>query len=360
LDRWILSRLATVSATVNASLSSYDITPAARAIGDFVVDDVSNWYVRRSRERFWGSAQDEDTRAAFSTLHTVLVSIARMLAPITPFQADWLHRALTGDSVHLARFPEGSEWPRDARLEQGMDAIRTLARLGRAARERMKVRVRQPLRTLQAFMPVRDVSAELVAVLKEELNLKQVQFLQRSEDLVALRANPNFRTMGKRFGARTQEAAGRVRMLANDALRRFREGEPLRIEVGGESYDLTSEEVDVREEPKGELVVESDAGFTVALDPKIDDELRMEGIAREIISRVQRLRRDAGLDVSDRIRLIVIAEGEVLQAAKAHQQYIAHETLAAQIDVGVAGSGTEPLQDVELDGVKARIGVARA
>ena len=360
LDRWILSRLATVSASVNDSLANYDITPASRAVGDFVVDDVSNWYVRRSRERFWGSAADDDTRAAFSTLHTVLVTVARLLAPITPFQADWLHRAMTGDSVHLARFPNGSEWPRDARLEEGMDAIRTLARLGRAARERMKVRVRQPLRTLQAFMPVRDVSAELIAVLKDELNIKEVHFLQRSEDLVALRANPNFRVLGKRFGARTQEAAGRVRMLANDALRRFREGAPLRIEVGGESFDLTAEEVDVREEPKGELVVESAAGYTVALDPQIDEALRMEGIAREIVSRVQRLRRDSGLDVSDRIRLLVVAEGDVLQAARAHQEYIAHETLAAHIDVSATADEPETLQDVELDGVRARIGVVRA
>jgi isoleucyl-tRNA synthetase len=361
LDRWILSRLATVATFVNSSLTNYDITPAARAIGDFVVDDLSNWYVRRSRERFWGSAQDADTRAAFSTLHTVLTTVARMLAPITPFQSDWLQRALGGGSVHLARFPTGTEWARDERLEEGMDAIRTLARLGRAARERMKVRVRQPLRTLQAFIPVRDISAELIGVLKEELNIKEVQFLQRSEDLVSLRAHPNFRAMGKRFGAKTQEAAARVRDLASDALRRFREGAPLRIEVGGEMFDLASDEVDVREEPRGELVVESDAGYTVALDPHIDDALRMEGIAREIVSRVQRLRRESGLEVNDRIRLMVVAEGEILEAAITHQDYIARETLAPEIHIVEAAppEWERSLQNMELDGVRARIGVER-
>ncbi|HEX6559173.1 MAG TPA: DUF5915 domain-containing protein, partial [Longimicrobiales bacterium] len=360
LDRWILSRLATVSAFVNESLANYDITPAGRAIGEFIIDDVSNWYVRRSRDRFWGSAQDDDTRAAFATLHTVLTTTTRLLAPFTPFQADWLHRALGAGSVHLAPFPSGDEWPRDARLEEGMNAIRMLARLGRAARERMKVRVRQPLRRLQAFIPVRGVSDELIAVLKDELNVKEVQFLQRSEELVGLRAHPNFRVLGKRFGAKTQEAAARVRELASDALRRFREGvDALRIEVGGQEYQLAPEEVDVREEPRGELIVESDAGYTIALDPHIDDALRSEGVAREIVSRVQRLRKDQGLEVSDRIGLLIAAEGDVLTAVQAHQEYIAHETLAEEMAVESLGGGLDDAELVELDGSSARIQVKK-
>ncbi|MGQ0560253.1 MAG: class I tRNA ligase family protein, partial [Gemmatimonadota bacterium] len=353
LDRWILSRLATVSDFVDTSLASYDVTPAARAIGEFVVDDVSNWYVRRSRDRFWGSAQDADTRAAFETLHAVLTTVARLLAPITPFQADWLHRALGNGSVHLAEFPTGREWPRDERLEEGMDAIRTLARLGRAARERMKVRVRQPLRSLQAYIPVRGIAEELIAVLKDELNVKEVHFLQRSEQLVALRAQPNFRVLGKRFGARTQEAATRVRDLMSEALRRFREGSPLRIEVGGEIHELLPDEVEVREEPHADLVVESAGGYTIALDPEIDEELRKEGIAREVVSRVQRLRRDSGLEVSDRIRLFVVAEGDALEAVRQYKDYIAHETLATELELeaGAAGRGVS----VELDGSSARI-----
>ncbi|MGQ0814667.1 MAG: isoleucine--tRNA ligase [Gemmatimonadota bacterium] len=353
LDRWILSRLATVSGFVNNSLANYDITPAARAIGEFVIDDVSNWYVRRSRERFWGSAQDEDTRAAFSTLHTVLTTVARLLAPITPFQADWLHRALGNDSVHLASFPTGREWPRDQRLEEGMDAIRALARLGRAAREKMKVRVRQPLRSLQAFIPVHHISDELIALLKDELNVKEVHFLQRSEELVALRAQPNFRILGKRFGARTQVVASRVRDLVSDALRKFREGSPLRIEVGGEVHELFPDEVEVRETPRGDLVIETDGGYTIALDPAIDDALRKEGIAREVVSRVQRLRRAAGLEVSDRIKLSVAAEGETLEAVRQHQEYIARETLASAVNVEPwrAALGT----NVELDGSHMQI-----
>jgi isoleucyl-tRNA synthetase len=359
LDRWILSRLSTVSAFVSGRLGDYDVTPAARAIGEFILDDISNWYVRRTRGRFWGSAENPDTRAAFTTLHTVLANTARLLAPITPFQSDWLHRALGEGSVHLAKFPSGQEWPRDERLEEGMNAVRILARLGRAGRERMKIRVRQPLRSMQAFIPVRSVSEELIEVLKDELNVKEVHFLQRSEELVALKANPNFRVMGKRFGPKTQEAAGRVRELSSDALRRFRAGEPLRIDVGGEEHELAAEELEIREEPIGDLVVETDAGYTIALDPTIDDELRREGIAREIVSRVQRLRRDSGLEVSDRIRLLIVAQGEALEAARAHEQYISHETLAVEIVISDKATEDASMVDVELEGVEARIALTR-
>jgi isoleucyl-tRNA synthetase len=205
---------------------------------------------------------------------------------------------------------------------------------------------------------VRDVSAELIAVLKDELNVKEVHFLQRSEELVALRAQPNFRVLGKRFGAKTQEAAARVKELMSDTLRLFREGSPLQIEVGGEVHELLPDEVDVREEPRGELVVESDAGYTIALDPELDDALRKEGIAREVVSRVQRLRRDSGLEVSDRIRLMVGADGDAYEAVREFSEYISHETLATELKLEAydASAGAE----IELDGSAVRIALELA
>ena len=162
--------------------------------------------------------------------------------------------------------------------------------------------------------------------------------------------------LGKRFGGRTQEAAARIRELVDEALRKFRAGsEPLRIEVGGETHELAAEEIEVREEPQGELVVETDAGYTIALDPHIDEALRREGWAREIVSRVQRLRRDSGLAVSDRIELRVAAVGEIYDAAKEYERYIAHETLAERIALVKESSALENGEDVELDGSKARI-----
>ncbi|MBR9988324.1 MAG: isoleucine--tRNA ligase, partial [Gemmatimonadetes bacterium] len=290
MDRWILSRLASLVHDTRADLDSYELTRAGRAIGDFIVDDLSNWYVRRSRDRFWGSGDATDTRAAFRTLHDVLSVLSRLLAPFTPFSADWLHRALSdGASVHLAGFPEAGE--RDDGLEEGMRVTRVLARLGRAAREEVRIRVRQPLGTLQAVVADESVmTAELLEVLRDELNIKRVQFLQAAGDLVSMRAQPNFRQLGKRFGSGTQEAAQQIRALDTAALRSYRNGDPLTIDVAGERHALEAGDLDVIEESAGALVVAADEGCTIALDPAIDDDLKLEGIARELVNRVQRLR----------------------------------------------------------------------
>jgi isoleucyl-tRNA synthetase len=286
-----------------------------------------------------------------------------MLAPITPFHADWLHRALTdGGSVHLAPFPTGDVGS-DAALERGMDAVRTLARLGRAARDSIRVRVRQPLRSLDAVVPSGvQLPEPLLEVLRGELNVKRVRFLQRAEELVTLRATPNFRVLGKRFGGTTQQAAAAVRELPSDRLAAFRDGEELAIDVNGERHVLAAEEIEIREEPRGDIVVESDGGFTVALDPTVDDALRQEGFARELVNRIQRLRREAGFAVSDRIRIGIYADGLVRNAADTHRVYIAGETLAVALVAGGApernyGAG---IHDVDLDGEMVRIGIERA
>ncbi|HSK17527.1 MAG TPA: isoleucine--tRNA ligase [Longimicrobiales bacterium] len=361
-DRWILSRLASLVHTTGADLDEYELTHAGRAIGDFIVDDLSNWYVRRSRDRFWGSGNAADTRAAFRTLYDVLEVLARLLAPFTPFIADWLHRALTGGrSVHLAGFPETGT--RDPRLEEGMRVTRVLARLGRAAREEVRIRVRQPLGTLQAV--VHDealMTAELLEVLQDELNVKRVQFLQAAGELVSLRAQPNFRQVGKRFGSSTQEAAQRIRELDAEELRAYRRGDAVTIEVGGGGHVLEPGDLDVIEESAGGLVVASDEGCTIALDPAIDDALRREGLARELVNRVQRLRKDSGLAVSDRIELGVFGGADLLRAVEEYGEYVARETLAVSIATGDTPDEAwrDAVQEIDLDGVTARLGLRRA
>ncbi len=365
LDRWIVSRLNRLVAGVGRDLEAYDVTRAFRAVADFVVDDVSNWYVRRSRDRFWGSVDVADSRAAFGTLHEVLRTVARLLGPAAPFHADWLHRALTGgESAHLAGFPRSAEDAVDEALEREMGAVRVMARLGRAAREQARIRVRQPLRTLYAVpAPGARPGPEALAVLRDELNVKEVALLDAASELVTLRAQPNFRTLGPRLGARMKEVAARVRELPPEALARFRAGEPLRVSVDGEEIELGAGEVDVRQEARGDLIVESDEGYTVALDPAIDDALRLEGVARELVKRVQMLRREAGLAVEDRIRLVIGGDAEIREAASAHGERIAHETLARDFHVGSGewdGGGAEHVRRAEVDGLRATIGIGRA
>jgi isoleucyl-tRNA synthetase len=362
MDRWVLSRLASLVQTVGADLDAYELTHAGRAIGDFIVDDLSNWYVRRSRDRFWGSGDAADTRAAFRTLHEVLQVLARLLAPFTPFAADWLHRAVSaGESVHLAAFPQAGV--RDDRLEEGMRVTRVLARLGRAAREEVRIRVRQPLGTLQAVVADETVmTPELLAVLREELNVRRVQFLQAAGELVSLRAQPAFRQIGRRFGSRTQEAAQQIRDLDAASLREYRSGNRVTITLDGVSHPLEPGDLDVIEDSAGDLIVASDEGCTIALDPAIDEPLRLEGIARELVNRIQRLRKESGLAVSDRIDLGVFGSADVLHALETHADYVASETLA----VTVTAAETEDdewrlaVQDVDLDGPSVRIGVRRA
>jgi len=362
LDRWILSRLDALVAEVGAGMEAYELTRAARLIADFVVDDLSNWYVRRSRDRFWGSGDTADARAAFTTLHGTLVTLARLLAPIVPFLSDWLHRALEGGaSVHLARYPEVVPGRRDEKLEAGMEAVRTLSRLGRAARERVKIRVRQPLGALYSVIPAGiELDEELLELVRDELNVKEVRFLQAAEELVELRARPNFRVLGPRFGPRTAAAADAIRALTTEELQRFRRGEPLVIVLEGEGYEIGAEEFELREESRGNLVVEADGGYVVALDPTVTEELRLEGLARELVNRVQRLRREEGFEVSDRIRLGIFGDDEIVRAAESFRSFIAGETLALEYETGPDpdAAGYAAVREVDVDGATVRIGLS--
>lgn len=361
-DRWLLSRLGAVTGEVARYLDEYNLTHAVRLIGDFVVDDLSNWYVRRCRDRFWGSADSEDTRAAFATLHTALVEVSRLMAPFTPFLADWLHRALTGESAHLARFP--APGARDEALERGMDAVRTLSTLGRAAREEVGIRVRQPLGVLYAVVPVGTrMDRELLDILRDELNVRRVEFMDRAEELVSFEAKPNFPTLGAAYGRLTPQIAKLIRELASEEIGKIISGEGVHTTVGGEPVSILGEHISVVQHARGSLVARQEGGFTVALDPTLTPELRAEGLARELVNRVQRLRRDAGLEVADRIRLGVSGEPEVREAAAAHERFIAGETLAREFRISEDGLSEEEytsVRDVELNGVRATIGLARA
>jgi isoleucyl-tRNA synthetase len=359
LDRWLLSRLASVTANVTEQLEAYNLMPAVRAIADFVVDDLSNWYVRRSRDRFWGSADRADTRAAFATLHQALVTVSRLAAPFAPFLTDWLHRALTGVSVHLSDFPVAGE--RDEALERGMDAVRILSTLGRAAREEVGIKVRQPLGVVYAVVPEGYATGdELLAILRDELNVKRVEFMDHAEELVTFSAKPNFKVLGTRHGKATPRVGDAIRALSSDQLAAFRAGGPLEVEVDGERRVLQADELEILQGARGDFRVQAQGGFTLALDPTLTDQLREEGLARELINRIQKARKDSGFEVSDRIALVTTGEPAIQSAVLNQAEFIKGETLAVELSSDPGAATPEYRRfEVDLDGVTGTIWLAR-
>ena len=364
IDRWLLSRLDSLAIAVNADLERYDLTRAARRLSDFVLDDLSNWYVRRNRDRFWatrpGGSESLWTDDAFATLHETLAATAVLLAPFAPFLSDWLHRELVGGSVHLVDYPAASS-RRDERLEAEMEDVRALVTLGRAAREEAGIRVRQPLPGIQATLPEgRRLAGAMDEILREELNVREVVFPTADADIVRLSAKPDFGRLGPRFGDRTPVVARLIGNLDVVALQTLRDGVSVAADLDGSSIEIMPEDVRIVEEAKGDLTVKADGGYVVGLDTSLTDELLDEGLAREIVSRVQRLRRDAGLAVSDRIRLAVAGSEELEEVVWSHRGGIGGETLALEIETGVtAAAGLEHVKEFELGGVGVTVALSR-
>ncbi len=360
LDRWLLSRLHGLVAVVRSEIDGYNPTRAYRAVAAFVDGELSNWYVRRARPRFWGNTDAADSAAAFATLHEALRTVALLIAPITPFVSDWLHRALTGRSSHTERFPEADPAMIDEVLEAQMADVRSLSTLARSAREQVRIRVRQPLGRLLAVVPGGAPADEVLALLVDEINVRKVEFTASSDALVTLVPRPAFRALGRRFGRLTQEAARQIRELGTEELGVVRAGGTVRVEVDGESHQVGGDEIEVLEEARGGWIVRSEGRYTVALDPVLTDELRREGLARELVNRVQRLRRESGLDITDRIRLAVEGTGAVCEAVREHEAVIARETLAVAVRVGQGMDGDfEFRSEAVLDGEAAELGLSR-
>ena len=358
LDRWLLSRLNRLVGTVREELDGYNPTRAYRAVAAFVDGELSNWYVRRARPRFWGNTDPADSAAAFATLHEALRVVALMIAPVTPFISDWLHRALTGLSSHTEPFPEADPRLVDDGLDRHMAHVRSLSTLARAAREEVRIRVRQPLGRLLVVVPGAPPADDVVALLKDEINVKAVEFQDSSEGLVRLVARPAFRILGRRFGKLTQEAASRIRELGADDLAAVRGGGTARVQVGGEWHEVGGDEMEVVEEAQGDWVVRAEGRYTVALDPALDGSLRREGLARELVNRIQRLRRESGLDITDRIRLTIAGSEAVCGAAREHEAVIARETLAVAVTVGgEPGDDIAFRKEAVLDGEAAVLGI---
>jgi isoleucyl-tRNA synthetase len=356
LDRWVLSRLAAAVGEVCDRLDAYDTTSAGRAIGGFV-DELSNWYIRRSRPRFWVG---EPT--AFATLRECLLTVARLLAPFTPFVADEIYDNLdaTEPSVHLETFPEPAA--RDTELEFAMATARETVRLGRAARAQAKVGNRQPLHEAIVVASGRERAAieRLAEIVRDELNVKRLRFVAAADELGSHQIKPNYRTLGPRLGKGMPQAAAAVAALdPRHVAASLRDATPVVISVDGHDHELTANDLIVTLAPLEGYGLERDGSHAVALELAIDADLRAEWLAREIVHAVQAARKAAGLDVGDRIRLELDGDAELLAAATAHTGYVAGETLARELLIGVELDGRAGAP-VTIDGRELRIAVARA
>jgi isoleucyl-tRNA synthetase len=355
LDRWILSRLQATIETAIDRLDHYDTTFAGRAIAQFV-DDLSNWYVRNSRRRFW-----DGDRSAFWTLRECLVTTAKLLAPLTPFIADAIYENLDGSepSVHLCDYPEPDASLRDLELEEAMEAAREAVELGRRARAQAKVKNRQPLReaVIVAAGREREALERLGELVAGELNVKSLRFVDEAEELGQWELKPNYRTLGPRFGKQMPQVAAAIAALdAAEAARTLRAGGRVGINVEGAEHELSADDVLLALQPLEGYQVERSGTHAVALDLELDDELRREGLARDVVRAVQGARKDAGLNVDDRIRLTLGGDAELLDAARAHERYVAGETLAVELGYDGADEGTR----TQIEGRELRIALERA
>jgi isoleucyl-tRNA synthetase len=359
LDRWALSRLQATVATVRERMDAYDCTGAGRAIAEFI-EELSNWYVRLSRRRFW-----DGDRAAFATLRHCLLETVAMLAPFTPFLADEIHRNLASgaaepdDSVHLRDFPEVDESVADPNLEEAMGAVRLTVELGRAARAQAKAKVRQPLRRAvivanDAERAAIEARADLVTA---ELNVKELDFVTDESELVSYEAKPNYRSLGPRFGKNMPQVAAAVAALDPAHVAAvLAEGGEIGIAIDGTDHSLSPDDITLALQPLEGYEVEAEAGHAVALQLELDDDLRREGLAREIVHAVQIARKEAGLEITDRIALALAGDAELLEAAREHQDYLANEVLATSVAYDEGANGAS----AKIDGRNLSIGVTRA
>jgi len=379
LDRWIRSRLHSTTAAVTNALEGFDALRGAQTLERFV-DDLSNWYVRRSRSRFWNAPHfrsgtepasrsgtepvQEHDGEAHATLHECLSTVALLLAPFCPFVADELHRNLarSPESVHLADWPRADPSALDADLEAEMDRARTVVSLGLAARNEAKLKVRQPLRRALVLLPEgRQFSEPVGHEVADALNVKLLEPVTDLEGLLTYTVVPNFRSLGPKVGERMPLVKAAL-LSADAAAVRHALAEQGTYELllgDGTTVALDADDVDVRAASHEELALAQDGGFAVALDTAIDDELRAEGMARDAIRLVNDRRKALGFEIADRVRLRIGAHGRIGAAVHRHRDWIANEVLAVELHVGLYEEITDD-GSIEIDGDPITLDIAPA
>ena len=334
LDRWILSKYNSLIAEVTKELEAYDLTKAVRKIQDFLNEDLSNWYIRRARRRFWATELTEDKKAVYNTTYEVLVGIAKMVAPFAPFISDEIYQNLTGEiSVHLADYPVVNEELISKDVEERMDLVRDLVGLGRAARAQAKIKVRQPLQKILVDGKYEDLISDLVPLIEEELNIKEVIFEKNLRDFMNFSLKPDFKTAGPVLGSKIKSLGKALAQLeASEVVPKLEAGENIELDLDGDITTITKDYVMITIAAKEGFTVEMANNLFVILDTTLTEELINEGLAREFISKVQQMRKSSGFEVADNINIYFDGNDEVAKAVEIHKDYIMQETLAVTVE----------------------------
>ena len=372
IDRWILSLLNTLIKEVTAALDDYEPTRAARLINDFVNDNLSNWYVRLNRKRFWGGGLDSDKLAAYQTLLTCLETVARLMAPFAPFFADRLYRDLTAPaleaegkpvvSVHLTDFPKADESVIDSALEERMHLAQTVCSLVLSLRRKVNIKVRQPLQAI--MIPVNSESrrSQLEAMkqlILSEVNVKEMQLTDDSDGVLVKSIKPDFKKLGPKFGKKMKAAAAAINAFTQQQIAQIERDGSITFRLDGEDVTVEVTDVDIHSEDIPGWLVASDGSVTVALEVEITDQLRKEGVARDLINRIQNIRKGRDYDITDRITVTVEPSELTSGAVADFGEYIASQVLASAI---VEASVTDPADDevLDIDGTEVKVKISRS
>ena len=368
IDCWIISLLNSLVKEVGRSYEDYDLTRAGRAIQDFVTENLSNWYVRLNRKRYWGGEYDKDKLAAFQTLYICLETVSQLAAPIAPFYMDRLFSDLndvTGrhkeKSVHLALFPEYDETLIDKALEERMDIAQKVSSMILGLRRKVSIKVRQPLARIMVPVPDKYFREKFEAVkdlILAEVNVKGVEYIDDTASILVKKIKPNFKTLGPRYGKLMKEISNIISELKPQEIVEFENTGNHNININGQQIVLTTEDVEIISEDIPGWQVANDGKLTVALDITVSDELRYEGVAREFVNRIQNIRKENGFDVTDKITVLIEDHEFVREAVKRHASYIASQTLASTVDLVNSFSGNN-IREVEIDEVVVRVVVTK-
>ncbi len=366
IDRWILSELHTLIQVVDAAYADYEPTRATRAISDFVQENLSNWYVRLCRRRFWKGDYAQDKIAAYQTLYTCLETVAKLAAPVAPFFMDRLYKDLNAntnkekfESIHLSVFPVSVENFVDKSLESRMQKAQTISSLVLSLRKKEMIKVRQPLQ--RVMIPVLDETfkAEILAIedlIKAEVNVKEIELLEDASGVLIKQIKPNFKALGPRFGKDMGLIAKEIQSFSQEQINELDKAGELTISNSGKSITLTVEDVEISSQDIPGWLVANSNGITVALDITISEELRKEGIARELVNRIQNIRKDSGFEVTDKIKVQIVKNDTIEQAVLANESYIKSETLTNElVFVSEITNGTE----IEFDELKTTILISK-